>query len=94
MPSFRNREISIGINTDGQSPIVSKKVRQEIEKAVPDYYGEIAAQLGHVKDYVKETFSEENRRRAVLNEVAQKAFSRKSPLREEELEEIYRKKDK
>ena len=84
-------EISIGINTDGQSPIVSKKVRQEIEKAVPDYYGEIAAQLGDVKDYVKATFSEESHRRAVLKEAAEKAFTRKGPLTEEELEEIYRK---
>ena len=84
-------EISIGINTDGQSPIVSKKVRQEIEKAVPDYYGEISSQLGHVKDHVKETFPEESHRRAVLKEVAEKAFSLKGPLTEEELEEIYRK---
>ena len=70
-------EISIGINTDGQSPIVSKKVRQEIEKAV--------------KEHVKETFPEESHRRAVLKEVAEKAFSLKGPLTEEELEEIYRK---
>ena len=82
-------EISIGINTDGQSPIVSKKVRQEIEKAVPDYYGEIAAQLGDVKEYVKETFPEESHRRAILREAAEKAFSRKRPLTVEELEEIY-----
>lgn len=83
-------EISIGVSTDGQSPIVSKKVRQEIDKAIPDYYGEIAAQLGDVKDYVKETFPEENRRRAILKEVAEKAFSGKKPLEEEELEKIYR----
>lgn len=87
-------EISIGINTDGQSPIVSKKVRQEIEKAVPDYYGEIAAQLGDVKEYVKETFSEEDRRRAILKDVAEEAFCRKGPLTEEELVEIYRKYNK
>ena len=82
-------EISIGINTDGQSPIVSKKVRQEIEKAVPDYYGEIAAQLGDLKEYVKETFPEESRRRAILKEAAEKAFSRRRPLTEEELKGIY-----
>ncbi len=82
-------EISIGINTDGHSPIVSKKVRQEIERAVPDYYGEIAAQLGDVKEYVKETFPEESHRRAILREAAEKAFSRKRPLTKEELYEIY-----
>lgn len=82
-------EISIGINTDGQSPIVSKKVRQEIEKAVPDYYGDIAAQLGAVKDYVKEAVSREDRRRNILRQVAGEAFSLGRTLTEEELDKIY-----
>ncbi|MDO4975833.1 MAG: bifunctional precorrin-2 dehydrogenase/sirohydrochlorin ferrochelatase [Eubacteriales bacterium] len=88
-PSIVKRgEISIGINTGGKSPIVSKKIRQEIEKAIPEYYGEIADQLGQVRIYVKEHFPEEGDRRRILKEVAGQAFVRERALLEEELLEI------
>lgn len=85
-PSIVKRgDISIGINTAGKSPIVSKKIRKEIEQAIPDYYGEITDQLGQVKSYVKEHFKEEADRRRILKEVAAQAFLAERALLEEEL---------
>ncbi len=81
-------EISIGINSDGKSPIVSKKVRQVIQEAVPDYYGDISRQLGKLKEWLKAECPEEIRRRAILTEVAAEAFSLERPLTKEELDKI------
>ena len=82
-------EISIGINTGARSPIVSKQVRKDIEEAVPDYYAEIADQLGRVRSFVKEEFGAEEIRRKILKQVAVDAFSEKRILTAAELKEIY-----
>ena len=41
----RKGDISIGINSGTGSPTVSKHIRKQIEKAVPDYYADIAGKL-------------------------------------------------
>ena len=41
----RKGNISIGINSGTGSPAVSKQIRCQIEKAVPDYYADIAGKL-------------------------------------------------
>ncbi len=88
-PSLVKRgDISIGINTGGNSPIVSKQIRKDIEKAIPDYYGEIADQLGRLRDYVKSHYPEEKDRRAILKKAAALSFRKERPLTEEEIHEI------
>ena len=83
-------DISIGINTGAKSPLVSKKIRQNIEKAVPDYYGEIADQLGELREYVKARFSREADRRRILKEAAARAFGERRILSKEEINTIIR----
>jgi siroheme synthase-like protein len=81
-------DISIGINTGGNSPIVSREIRRHIEQAVPEYYGEITAQLGQLREYVKEHFPEEKDRRALLSRTAAEAFGKERPLTEDEIRVI------
>ena len=81
-------EITIGINTSGQSPILSKQVRKDIEEAIPDYYGDIAMQLGDIRDFVKKEIDTQQKRQEVLKKVAEAAFSKKRALSKEELEII------
>lgn len=93
-PSVVKRgDISIGINTAGKSPIISKQIRKNIEEAVPDYFAEIADQLGEVRRYVKEYISDEKDRRRILTNTAAKAFSLGRVLSEEELLEQLKEND-
>lgn len=90
-PSIVKRgDISIGINTGGNSPIVSKKIRKDIEESVPEYYADIASQLGEVREYVKDHFDQEVVRRKILKTVAANAFAREGTLDMEELQQIYK----
>ena len=82
-------EISIGINSDGKSPIVSKRVRQVIQEAIPDYYGDISRQLGELKERLKAECPREILRRTILTEVAAEAFSLERPLTPEELDKVW-----
>ncbi|MBQ9155649.1 MAG: bifunctional precorrin-2 dehydrogenase/sirohydrochlorin ferrochelatase [Eubacterium sp.] len=80
--------VSIGINTGGDSPIVSRRIREEAEKLIPDYYGDIALQLGDLRRRLKDRFPEEAVRRRILKEAAQEAFCNQRVLSEEEIRGI------
>lgn len=86
----RKGDISIGINSGTGSPAVSKQIRKQIEKAVPDYYADIAVFMGELRQYVKANFREEAQRRYILKTAAARAFSEERVLTEEEIEEIIR----
>ncbi len=83
-------DISIGINTGGKSPSVSGQVRREIEKAVPDYYGDIAEQLGVLREYVKSHVDWEPERRAILKRAAASAFQKGRTLSQDEINTMIR----
>lgn len=86
----RKGDISIGINSGTGSPAVSKQIRKQIEKAVPDYYADIAVFMGELRQYVKANFGEEAQRRYILKTAAARAFSEERILTEKEIEEIIR----
>ena len=70
----RKGNISIGINSGTGSPAVSKQIRCQIEKAVPDYYADIAIFMGELRQYVKANFEEEAMRRYILKTAAAKSL--------------------
>ena len=74
----RKGDISIGINSGTGSPTVSKHIRKQIEKAVPDYYADIAVFMGKLREYVKANFKEESQRRYILKTAAAEAFAEES----------------
>lgn len=86
----RKGDISIGINSGTGSPAVSKQIRKQIEKAVPDYYADIAVFMGELRQYVKANFREEAQRRYILKTAAARAFSEERVLTKKEIEEIIR----
>ena len=86
----RKGDISIGINSGTGSPAVSKQIRKQIEKAVPDYYADIAVFMGELRKYVKANFIEESQRRYILKTAAATAFSEERVLTQKEIEEIIR----
>ena len=86
----RKGDISIGINSGTGSPTVSKHIRKQIEKAVPDYYADIAVCMGKLREYVKANFKEESQRRYILKTAAAEAFAEERVLTQKEIEEIIR----
>ena len=81
-------DISIGINTGGSSPLVSARIRKETEENVPDYYGDIASQLGRLREGLKEKMPDETQRRRFLEKVAAQAFAAGRPLSSKEISKI------
>ena len=88
-PSVVKRgEISVGINSGTNSPALTRLIRRKMEEDLPDYYGDLAEQLGELKDRIKAAFPEEKKRREILTTAAKEAFCRGRLLTEEELEDL------
>ncbi|MDD7208502.1 MAG: bifunctional precorrin-2 dehydrogenase/sirohydrochlorin ferrochelatase [Lachnospiraceae bacterium] len=85
----RKGEASIGINSGTNSPALSKHIREIVEKAVPDSYGEMTLFLGKIRERIKKEFEGEERSR-ILKEAAAETFSKERVLTEEEIKEIIR----
>lgn len=84
-------DISIGINTGGQSPVVSGRIRREIGQQIPDYYADIAGQLGELRTAIRGKLPKESDRRRLLRKAAALAFHKERVLSQEEIEGIFRK---
>lgn len=87
---IKKGDISIGVNTGGKSPAVSSKVRQEITDMIPEYYADIAMQLGTLREYVKTHVEKEAQRRQILKQTAAAAFLHKRILSRKEINTIIR----
>ncbi len=83
-------EISIGINSGTNSPALTRLIRRKIGEELPDYYGDLADQLGRLRITVRELFPEEKDRRAILGRAAEEAFSRGRIFTDQELKDLVR----
>ena len=83
-------EISVGINSGTNSPALTRLIRRKIGEELPDYYGDLADQLGRLRITVRELFPEEKDRRAILGRAAEEAFSRGRILTDQELKDLVR----
>lgn len=45
--------LQIAISTDGASPLFAKRLREELEKAIPNSTGEVLTRLGKIRDKVR-----------------------------------------
>ncbi len=87
-------DISIGINTGGNSPALSGHIRQRIEEAVPESYGAVAAQLGALRERVLRDIDAEPIRRTILTEAAKEAVEKGRVLTPAELNAIWKRSEK
>ena len=51
---IKEKHITVGISTGGDSPTIAKYLKHQFQKAIPSGFGELAEQLGSYRDMVKE----------------------------------------
>lgn len=91
-PSLVKRgEVVVGISTGGNSPVLAKKLRKQIEREIPDYYSQVCASLGELREQVKECVDNEQDRRRCMEELLEEAENGKGQIEEEVIEKIMRK---
>ena len=68
-PAVVNKEnVSIGITTEGKSPMVSSYLREQIEEFIDEELLEFLEEIGEYRAWLKEHVKEESKRRECLRE--------------------------
>lgn len=67
----KNKELVVSISTSGNSPAMAVKVKKKIQKAIPEYYGELIETLGEYRDYIKNEVDIPKNRNKVYQELIQ-----------------------
>ena len=71
----RRDELVIGISTSGNYPALSKKVKEELEKAVPPDIGPLISLIKEYRTKVINKIEDANAKKLVLRRVADELFS-------------------
>lgn len=67
VPANINRgHLNINISTNGKSPMLSKRIKQELEKLFPEEYKEYLDILGELRDKVKKEVNDISKRREIF----------------------------
>ncbi|BAF59151.1 siroheme synthase [Pelotomaculum thermopropionicum SI] len=62
----RRGALAIAVSTGGKSPLLARKIREELEKAYGPQYGEFLDMLGSMRDEVLRSVEDEARKRKIL----------------------------
>lgn len=66
---IRRGELSISISTNGRSPSLSKKIRENIEKEYPYYYEGYVNLIGEMRELIMQKCDDIEKRKKLLNEL-------------------------
>lgn len=74
---IKRSSVVIGITTSGESPALTKRIRQEIETLIDDSYGEAAKKLGKVRNQVKSSGLLKEERKETFHKLVSQVLSEK-----------------
>ncbi len=81
-------DIIVGITTSGKSPIMAKTIKQNVESALPEHYGELVKNLGMTREKIKSTIFKESNRKMVLQKVTKLSLENKKIISDEEVAKL------
>ncbi|KOA20697.1 siroheme synthase [Clostridium homopropionicum DSM 5847] len=85
---IKNQELVVSIATGGNSPAMAAKIKRDIEKYIPEYYGELIEVLGEQREYIKKEVPNTEYRKQVYNELIALAQLYGRNITTEEIENI------
>lgn len=70
VPSVVRRDsLVIAVSTEGKSPLLARKIRQELENFIPEGYGWYVELLGEIREKVKQRVGDINAREAIFRQL-------------------------
>lgn len=83
-------EVTIGITTGGNSPLLAGRIREELEERYPAYIGTAAEWLGWLRQFVKPMQATEEEKKRIYGEMLEWLLAREADVAEEEVREHLR----
>lgn len=66
---IKNEELVISISTGGNSPAMAAKIKNDIQKFIPEYYGSLIEILGEQRECIKKEVYNSKNRKQVYDEL-------------------------
>lgn len=85
----REGDLTVGISTDGKSPLAASWIRKEIERIVPKFLGDVIDLMGQIRPRVLESGIGEDARKDLLEKMFQYCMEREGNVTVYELEERF-----
>ncbi len=87
----KKEELVIAISTGGNSPAMAAKIKKDIQRVIPDYYGELISILGEYREYIKNEINDIENRKEIYNELIHIAELNKENITFESIQDIVKK---
>lgn len=85
---IKMEDMVVGISTGGNSPAMAAKIKKEIQKSIPGFYGELIEFFGENRDYIKNEVSVSKYRKKVYDELIELANLRGGNITRKDLKSI------
>ncbi len=86
--TIQRGDLSIGVTTSGNSPIVAQKVKQDIESQLSVDYETLLKQLGKARKLILDEVEEAHRRRAYFKQLVDLGLETKGKLTDEMIDRV------
>lgn len=92
---IKKGSITVGVTSSGKSPMISQRIKKNINDIIPDYLEDLVEILGEIREEVKLSFDNEAMRKNVFRQLVELGYSNQGKLTRIEIENIIQKeKDK
>ncbi len=68
---IRRQSLSIAISTSGKSPLLARRLREELEEQIPAEYGEWVEIMGRIREYIKTKVVDTQKRQSLYRYLAE-----------------------
>lgn len=85
---IRRGAVTVGITSSGKSPVMTKRIKANINKALPDYTALLTENLGKAREWVKREFQTEAERKCVFEKLAELGMNKEGNLKEEDIRRV------
>ncbi len=85
---IKKEDIIVGVSTSGNSPIMSKTIKDEIAEVLPECYAEFVTRLGEVRAEIKNKVDDENIRKSILKKVTILGLENDGVISNDDIEKI------
>lgn len=85
---MKDKDITVGISTGGSSPTIAQYLKKQFKEAVPEGFGELAAQLGTYRGLVKERVESQPLRTEIFKEMVTEGMKQGCFFTREQAEQL------
>lgn len=76
-------DITVGVTTGGNSPVISQHIKKKIKEVIPDYFETLVKTLGEYRPIIKEEIDSVQLRTFIYKELAYMGIQEKGDITEE-----------